>query len=380
MEKKDRLMSLDAFRGFDMFWIMGGEGLVCTIAALFGCPEFHKSFGHVPWEGLQFMDTVFPTFLFMAGVSFPFSAAKSIERGMTRGRIARRALRRGVTLMLLGLVYGGFLQKLDFAHFRIPSVLGYIGFGWMVAAWVYLYVKSAKVRIGLALGILSAVTLVFGLIPAPDAATVAIPENMGWARELGRGIFTPAGHLGCWLDRTLIGNHILNPLFDNESFGGLFCTVVTAMLGMFAGEIVRRGGTQATGRKALKLLASAVICLVSGLALSLFYPVVKNLWSPSFVLVVGSYSFALFALFYWIIDVKGWSKWSFFFQVIGMNSITIYIGQRFIGFRPASEFFLGGVAGLLPAPWGELLIRLGYIAACWLFLWFLYRKNVFLKV
>ena len=380
MEKNSRLMSLDAFRGFDMFWIMGGEGLLCIIASILGFPNFGKSFGHVPWEGLQFMDTVFPTFLFMAGASFPFSAAKSLERGMSRGQVARKALRRGITLILLGFVYQGFLGKLNLATFRIPSVLGYIGFGWMVAAWIYLYVKNVKARLGIAIGILAAVTLVFGLVPAPDAAAVAIPENMVWAKELGRGIFTPAGHLGCWLDRTLIGNHILNPLFDNESFGGLLCTVVTAMLGMFAGEIVRANETRATGRKAVRLLACSAICLVSGLTLSTFYPVIKNLWSPSFVLVVGSYSFAMFALFYWIIDVKGCSRWCFFFRVIGMNSITIYMAQRFVGFDAASKFFLGGVAGLMPDLWGQLVLKLGYIAACWLFLLFLYRKNVFLKV
>lgn len=370
MEKKDRLMSLDAFRGFDMFWIMGGEALICTIAALFGNPDFHRSFGHVAWDGLQFMDTVFPTFLFMAGVSFPFSAAKSLERGLTRRQIALRALRRGMTLMLLGLVYGGFLQRLNFADFRIPSVLGYIGFGWMVAAWIYLCVKNVKARIGIVLGILAAVTIFFGFVPAPDATATAVK-------------FSPEWHFGCWLDRTILGAHKLGgakSLFDNEGFGGLFCTIATAMLGMFAGEIVRRGGVVATGRKALGLLGYAALCLASGLLLSLFYPIVKNLWSPSFVLVVGGYSFAMFALFYWLVDVKGWSRWSFFFQVIGMNSITIYLAQRFIGFGTASKFFLGGVAGLLPEQWGHLVLGLGYVAACWLFLWFLYRKNVFLKV
>ena len=388
MDRKNRLMSLDAFRGFDMFWIMGGEGLLCTLAALFGCPDFHKSFGHVPWDGLQFMDTVFPTFLFMAGVSFPFSAAKSRERGMTNGQIARRALRRGITLMLLGLVYGGLLRHLDFANFRIPSVLGYIGFGWMVAAWIYLYVKSAKARIGIAAGILAAITLFLGLVTAPDVTEAAAAlqkagANNGWWAQfasLGTGPFTPAGNFGCYLDRTVLGHHALTPYFDNEGFGGLLCTVVTAMLGMFAGEIVRAGGVAATGRKALKLLVSAVVCLVSGLALSFYYPVIKNLWSPSFVLVVGGYSFAMFALFYWIIDVKGWTKWCFFFQVIGMNSITIYMAQRFVGFDAASRFFLGGLAGLLPDLWGQLVLKLGYIAVCWLFLLFLYRKNVFLKV
>ena len=388
MDKAKRLRSLDCFRGFDMFWIMGGEGLVCTIAALFGRPDFHLSFGHVQWAGLQFMDTVFPTFLFMAGASFPFSAAKSRERGLARRQVALRALRRGVTLMLLGLVYGGFLRELDFAGFRIPSVLGYIGFGWMVAAWIYLGVGSWKARLGIAVGILAAVLAFFGLVTAPDAGQVLskfqeLGKTEPWFANyaaLGSGPFSPAGNFGCYLDRTVLGAHALSEYFDNEGFAGLLCTVVTAMLGMFAGEIVRAGGAEATGRKALKLLGCAALCLVSGLALSAGCPIVKNLWSPSFVLTVGAYSFAMFALFYWAIDVKGWSRGCFFFQVIGMNSITIYLAQCFVGFRSASEFFLGGAAGLLPEHWNALVLQLGYIAACWLFLWFLYRKNVFLKV
>lgn len=375
-----RLASLDALRGFDMMWIMGGCGVLCTLMELLGFAGFGKSFGHVEWEGLQFMDTVFPTFLFLAGASFPFSCAKSLEKGLSRRAIALKALRRGVTLIVLGWVYQGFLQKLDFATYRIPSVLGYIGFGWMCAAWIYLATRRLSVRVGISAGILAAVSLIFGLIPAPDAATVVIPENMGWAAELGRGVFTPAGNLSCWLDRVVMGVHKLNPLFDNEGLGGLPCTIVTAMLGMLAGDIVRAGAAEATGRKALGLLAAAAGCLVSGLALSCFFPIVKNLWSPSFVLVVGAYSFAMFALFYWIVDVKGWTRWSFFFRVIGMNSITIYLAQRFISFQKASDFFLGGLGTFLPTDWAGLLSRVGYVAACWLFLYFLYKKNVFLKV
>ena len=378
MDKKDRLLSLDAFRGFDMMWIMGGDRLICSVAVLLGFTAFPRSFGHVPWAGFQFMDTIFPTFLFMAGASFPFSAAKSLERGMTRGQIALRALRRGLTLMVLGIICGEFLKTLDFAHFRIPSVLGYIGFGWMVAAWIALVVKSAKARLAIAIGILTAVTLVFGFIPAPDAATVVIP--MKWAEELGRGVFTPAGNLGCWMERTLMGSHILHPhFFDNEGIAGLFCTIVTAMLGMFAGEIVRAGGVQASGKKALQLLGCAVICLVAGLSLSCFYPIVKNLWSPSFVLVAGAYAYSLFALFYWIIDVKKRRKWCFFFQVIGMNAITIYVASGFIDFRAVATFFLGGTARLI-GDWGAVLLNFGRLMAAWLFLWFLYKKDVFLKV
>jgi predicted acyltransferase len=367
MSKSARLNSLDALRGFDMFWIMGGEGLVCLVAALFGFPEFKEKFGHVAWEGLQFMDTIFPLFLFMAGVSFPFSAEKSIARGMTRGRVAAKALRRGVILMVLGIICWGFLKKLNFADFRIMSVLGYIGFGWMVAAWIYLAVRGFWARVVIAIAILTTVTLVFGFVSAPDAPADAVR-------------FSPQWHLGCWLDRMILRAHSLHPMYDNEGFAGLLPTIVSAMLGMFAGDIVRAGGTKATGRKALRLLLSAVVCLVSGLALSTFYPVVKKLWSPSFVLIAGGYSYAVFALFYWLIDVKNVSRWSFFFRVIGMNSITIYVAQRIIDFRKASEFFLGGVAGLVPDLLGQIFVQVGYIAACWLFLWFLYRKSVFLKV
>ena len=122
-----RLASLDAVRGFDMLFIMGGEGLVVALAALFGFPDFGKSFDHVPWDGLQFMDTIFPTFLFLAGVTFPFSAAKSRERGATDRQIALKALRRCALLVLLGLVHDGPLLHFDFAHMRVWSVLGRIG-------------------------------------------------------------------------------------------------------------------------------------------------------------------------------------------------------------------------------------------------------------
>ena len=360
-----RLASLDALRGFDMLFIMGGEGLVYAVAAALGHPDFKASFGHVEWHGLQFMDVIFPLFLFMAGVSFPFSCAKSREKGLGDGRIALKALKRGVVLFLLGLVCNRILQ-FDFAHLRVWSVLGRIGLAWMIAAWLYLAL-GLKARLGVAFGILAAVTLGTYLITAPGALSPVDP-------------FSPEGNFGCWLDRTLTGGHIYRPLYDPEGFAGFLPAIVTAMLGMFAGEIVRHGGTAATGRKALELLAVGVFCLVAGFALSLLFPVNKKLWSPSFVLVVGGISFALFALFYWIIDVRGWRKWSFFFTVIGMNSITIFMAQRIVNFSSASGFLFGGLASLFPEVWAKVVMQVGYIAVCWLFLYFLHRKGVYLKV
>ena len=364
-EKTARLMSLDALRGFDMLFIMGGEGLVCAIAAALGYPEFKNSFGHVAWHGLQFMDVIFPLFLFMAGASFPFSCAKSRERGLGDGRIALKSLRRGLTLVVFGLCYAGFLS-FDFAHFRAWSVLGRIGLAWMFASWIYL-LFGVKARIGIAAGILSAVTVFTIFVTAPGAVAPVDP-------------FSPEGNFGCWLDRTVTAGHILSKLYDPEGFAGLLPAIVTAMLGMFSGEIVRRGGTAATGRKALALLVCGVGCLAAGLALSYVFPINKKLWSPSFVLVVGGISFMAFSLFYWLVDVRGWRKWSFFFMVIGMNSITIYLAQRIVNFRPARDFLFSGVASFFPDAWKPVVLQIGYIAVCWTFLYFLHRKRVYLKV
>ena len=360
-----RLMSLDALRGFDMLFIMGGEELVVAVAAALGHPGFGAVFGHVEWHGLQFMDIVFPLFLFMAGVSFPFSCAKSRERGLGGPAIALKALKRGVLLVLLGLVCNRVL-KLDFEHLRVWSVLGRIGVAWAVAAWLYL-VLGVKARIGLAAGILAATTAVTMLVTAPGAPLPVDP-------------FSPEGNFGCWLDRTLTGGHIYRPLYDPEGFAGLFPSIVTAMLGMFAGEIVRRGGLAATGRKALALLGVGAVCLAAGFALAAVFPVNKKLWSPSFVLVAGGISFALFALFYWLVDVRGWRRPAFFFTVIGMNSITIYMAQRIVGFHTANKFLFAGMASLFPEAWGEVVMAAGYIAVCWLFLYFLHRHRVYLKV
>ena len=153
------------------------------------------------------------------------------------------------------------------------------------------------------------------------------------------------------------------------------------MLGMFTGEFVRIDDSKVSGaRKSLWMAVASLVMLGLGLLWSLDFPINKALWSSSFVLVVGAYSLAMFALFYYIIDVRGWTGWTKFFEVIGLNSITIYMAQRIIPFSSINKFFLGGLSHLCPEPWGKLILAIGYFTLCWLFLWFLYKKKVFLKV
>lgn len=358
-----RLLSIDTLRGFDMLFIMGFAGLLVAICQLFPNGDsswLARQMGHVDWNGLRHHDTIFPLFLFISGMTFPFSADKRRLGGASNKDLFLLALKRGLILVALGLVYNKFFD-LKLATLRFPSVLARIGLAWMLAAWLFL-AFGWKTRAFIAAGILIGYQLLM-LIPAPDAA--------------GAGPLTYEGNLVGYIDRIIMPDHLLSKgQFDPEGLLSTLPAVVTAMLGQFTGEFVRSDRKNKTG----KMLLAAAALLAVGLVWSLWFPINKKLWTSTFVLVVGAYSIAMYALFYWLIDVKGWKKWTFFFEVIGMNSITIYLAQRIIPFSSVNKFFLGGLAGLCPEPVGKVILAAGYVAVCWLFLLFLYRKKVFLKV
>ena len=362
MDKK-RLLSIDALRGFDMLFIMGFAGLLVAICQLFPDGDscwLARQMSHVDWDGLRHHDTIFPLFLFISGMTFPFSAEKRQLGGATKGQLFLQALRRGLVLVALGLVYNKFFD-LKLATLRFPSVLARIGLAWMFAAWLFLAFRW-KTRAVIAAVFLVGYQLLL-LFPAPDAA--------------GAGPLTYEGNIVGYIDRLIMPEHLLSKgKFDPEGLLSTLPAIVTAMLGQFTGEFVRSSQRNKTG----KMLLAAAVLLAVGLVWSLWFPINKKLWTSTFVLVVGAYSVAMYALFYWIIDVKGWKKWTFFFEVIGLNSITIYMAQRIIPFSSVNKFFLGGLAGLCPEPVGKVILAAGYVAVCWLFLLFLYRKKVFLKV
>ena len=383
---KGRLQSLDALRGFDMLMIMGMGGVLVRLCVACGWGAdcwFARQFEHVEWNGLRFEDTIFPLFLFLAGVSWPFSYAKQRERGASTGTIVLRCARRAAVLFLLGLVYGDLLQ----GTLRMGSVLGRIGVAWMVGALLYMFCRARTLAV-LALAIPVAYWLFLYFVPAPDALTLAVPEKLAFVRDFGTGPFSIVGNLSGWVDRHLMPG-VLSPyagIADNQSALGYVPAVGTALLGILSGSFLRRNlDTMRPGRRVGLLFLSAAVLVGLGLAVAncfgeMSMPINKKLWSASFTFVVGGYSVAMLALFHWIVDVCGFVRWSFFFRVIGMNSITIYLAQKFIPFNAIAGTVFGGFAGLFPAPVSRLVLSVAYVALCWLFLLFLYRKNVFLKV
>jgi predicted acyltransferase len=268
-------------------------------------------------------------------------------------------------LVLLGLVYGG-LFNLDFANLRFPSVLGRIGLAWLGAAIIWMTVKKTGWRIGIA-GALLIGYWVLHLFVAPDAPAGTDP-------------CTKEGSLACYIDRVIMPNHLLSKgVYDPEGLVSTIPAIVTAMLGMFTGSFVKKK-EYSKGQKTIWMFIAAAVLLGLGLLWDTVFPINKKLWTSSFVLVVGAYSVAMFALFYLIMDVLGWKKWAKPLKVVGLNSITIYMAQRIISFGGINNFFFKGLASLFPEPVGKVILAATYMLVCWLFLYFLYKKKIFLKV
>ena len=363
-----RLQSLDALRGFDMFFITGGSGLLVALSKWFPCTFTEKvaeQMSHVEWHGLLHHDTIFPLFLFIAGISFPFSLEKQREKGRSELGIHAKVIYRGLMLVFLGLICNGLLS-LEFENLRYASVLARIGLAWMFAALIFIH-TGWKTRVAVTAVLLIGYWLVAGFIPAPDAD--------------GADIFSARGSIVGYVDRMWLPGRVLYGDIDPEGILSTIPSIGTAMLGMLTGEWVKNESRGLTGnKKVLGMVLAGIVMLVLGLLWNEVFPINKKMWTSSFVLVVGAYSILMFALFYWVIDVLGCRRWTLFFTVIGMNSITVYLGQSFISFWGTSDKIFGGLIRLLPENSHTFFVNLAYIIVVWLVLYFLYRKRVFLKV
>lgn len=365
-EKNRRLLSLDALRGFDMFFIMGGGALLLSVSSFF--PENVSAFiaeqmGHKEWHGFAFYDLIFPLFLFLAGLSLPFSLSKQLSLGKSRLNISLKIVRRAVLLVFLGVLYNGLLN-FDFENLRYASVLGRIGLAWAIAALIYLW-AGKRVSVVVSVVVLLGYWALLALVKAPDA----LPEVAVYSME---------GSIVGYIDRLYLPGVLHLGVHDPEGLLSTLPAVVTAMAGIFTGDFVRQKRVKEYSKVGIMLLTSLIL-LVLGYLWGLAFPINKNLWTSSFVVFAAGWSLLLFALFYLVIDVVGLKRWSFFFRVIGMNSITIYLLQQFFDFHKPVQTLFGGFLSLFPEQYYPSLYWCCYVLICWLLLYFLYRKSVFLK-
>jgi len=358
-----RLYSLDALRGFDMLWIMGGAEFIVALHKWLNT-DFTAALAtqmeHVPWHGFHFYDIIFPLFLFLAGVSFPFSYQKRMQQGQRRQQIVGHIVKRMVVLVLLGMLYNGFLSFEWPA--RYASVLGRIGIAYGLAALMAVYWPK-KIQYAVFGSNLLLYWAVLMLVPVPG---------------VGTGILTPDKSLVAYVDQLLLPGRFYFEHYDPEGILSTFPAIATAQLGIFCGFILHKNS--GAYRKVFQLLVLAVALIMGGLIWNLVFPINKNIWTSSFVLFAGGLSVALLTLFYLIIDVWNLKKWAFPFAVIGMNSITIYLAQPILGLHTPHQFFFAGISKYLPGGLQETFMTFTYMITCWVFLYFLYRKKIFLKV
>ncbi len=361
----ERLLCLDTLRGFDMFWIIGGDAFFRALAEITGwgwARQWAFQLDHAQWAGFHFYDLIFPLFMFISGVAIPYSLLAKAESGEPMARIYVKLVRRALLLVVLGFVYNGLL-RLDFAHQRYASVLGQIGLAYLFAALIMLNVKSLRGRLVFLAGILGGYAAVQFLVPVPG---------------VGAGVLTPAGTINGYVDRMLLPGRLYDTIFDPEGILCIISATSVTLMGGIAGMILKDTRLRAL-RKTLVLAGSGAVLVTAGWLLKGVYPIIKKAWTSSFDIYAGGWSLLLLALFYLVVDVAGLKGWTMFFRVIGLNSITIYLGVKLIDFPHTSEFLFGGLAGRLGA-YGPLVLIAGAIAVEWVSLYFLYKKKVFLRV
>jgi predicted acyltransferase len=362
--EKKRIVSIDALRGFDMFWIIGGDMIFRSLFTLVGtgwAGTLSGQLEHCAWHGFHFYDLIFPLFLFIMGVSMPFSFSKRLERGDSHREMTVHIIQRGLILILLGLMYNGLLE-LDFADMRYAGVLQRIGITYIIAAFILLRWKRPKIH--LIIG--GAILLLYWAVMA-----IPVPGSVS-------SVLTPQGNLASYIDRFLLpGRFCCFQFGDNEGILSTFPAVVNVLMGILAGQLLKSAGSNL--KKVLTLAFSGIGCIAAALVWNIVFPINKLIWTSSYVLYSGGWSLLLLALFFWIIDVRGFTKWAFLFIVIGMNPITIYLAQNIIYFQGIANYFTGGLVELTGS-FKPLLQEISVFATKWLFLYFLFRQRLFLKV
>ena len=361
-----RLYSLDALRGFDMFWILGFEEVIHGMKEITGnafWAGFSNQLTHPAWHGFHMYDLIFPLFIFIAGVATPYSVDKEIQKGKTKGQILQKVLKRSLILILFGVIHNNKLILQPISEIRFASVLGRIGIAYFFSNVIYLYSKRIPQLI-----IFGAILIGYWLIMRFNSAP-GFPT----------GDLTMEGNFASYVDRLFLPGKLYLGIHDPEGILSSLPSIGNAMLGILCGSFIK-SGTQNGSTKSGYLAIVGTVLIALALLWNLSFPINKNLWTSSFVLLTGGISFLFFALFYFIIDVQGYKKWAFFFSIIGMNSILIYMSGQFISWSYTGKALFTIPAELVGPTLGILVLPAGIIAIKWAFLYFLYKKKIFLRV
>lgn len=371
VKTKNRLVSLDALRGFDMFWIIGARAIAVGLVGLNlpGVAAVTTQLYHTKWNGFTFYDLIFPLFIFITGVSLVLALRKRLERGDSRMSIFRHVLTRAVILFLLGIVYNGFDSGGPLLNsIRVMGVLQRNALCYFFASMLVIYTKPRTQAIT-ALGILAGYWAVMRFVPVPG---------------FGPGTWTGEGNLVHYIDSLLVPGRLDFDTWDSEGLLSTIPAIGTCLLGVLSAHWLRtdkwRGQLLHAERRALYLFLAGLVLAVLGLLVNPYFPINKKLWTSSFVLLTGGLSVMLLAVFHWVIDLRGSRRWSFPFVVLGMNSIFIYLAARFVPFEKIVDLILGGNLFTFLGRGQDLVAGLTQLSIEGLVVWWLYNRKTFIRL
>jgi len=359
-------MSVDALRGLDMFFIVGMEEVFEALSHIFPMtPTLNDRLQHAPWAGFHFYDLIFPLFAFLIGVSLVFSLSKSLAT-QGRGGTSVKILKRSAILFLLGILYyGGIADGID--RVRLLGVLQRLALCYCGAGLAFVWMTPRKM-VALAVTLLVGYWAMLTFIPVPG---------------FGAGDFAEKHNLTNWIDRMYLPFRKWDKDHDPEGILSTLPAIASSLLGVFAGLLIRNPAVE-PGRKVRLLILWGVAGIAAGLLWHLQFPIIKKIWTSSFVLFTAGISSLLLGLFYYMIDVRNHRTWCRPFVWIGMNAITIYLIVRVVKLEEIAKAFVGGEINAflenVHRGLGELVTAL--LALCFSFLIcrFLFERKIFLRV
>lgn len=355
-----RVLAVDALRGFDMIWIIGGKKIVKGLDGAVDSPFTNWLFAqldHAPWYGFTFYDIIMPLFLFLVGIAMVYSTGKRLASGESHARLWKHIIIRVCVLWILGMMVQGKLLTYDLDQIRLYSnTLQAIAAGYLIASVFVLYLPLMT-QIGATAGLMLATWAVYVLVPGPG------------------GTYDPEGNIALHIDKLVLGR-----FQDGTTYTWILSSLnfgATTMLGVFAGYLLRAGSRPLRTLWMLTLAGVALVLL--SLAWMPWHPMIKHLWTGSFVLYSGGICMLMLAGFYLITDVLGYRAWAAFLVVIGSNAIFAYVSASIFDYRLIATVFLGGLERYT-GDWQPFLLASGGLAVLYGLLHTMHRKKIFIKI
>jgi predicted acyltransferase len=374
-----RLVSLDIFRGATIagMILVNDPGTWSAV---------YWPLDHAAWNGWTPTDLIFPFFLFIAGVSMTMSFASRAKRGATRGELARHVAIRSLAIFAIGFFLNGF-PHFHMSTIRYTGVLQRIAACYLIAGLLVIATARRADREGFEAR-LSAIAIVIAVLLVGYWALMRFVPVPGY----GVGNLTPEGNLGAYIDRALMLHHLWKPMWDPEGFLSTIPAIATALSGVLVGEWLR--SARAPQRKFVGMLAIGAVTMIIGRSLHGFFPINKNLWTSTYVIFTSGFAMVVLAFCYWIVDIKGFRKWAMPLLVFGTNAIAAFTfatfvakcsivfhvmddGQRTSWHGYVYDRFFEPLARPINA---SLIFAIFFVVLCWIPMWLLYRRKIFIKV